>query len=369
MHTPVTRRVDIQGLRALAVFLVIAGHLFPGSIPGGFIGVDIFFVISGFVITQQMISLQEKFPHTFLRSFYARRIRRILPSALLVLISSYLATKYFLGVVVANDFTKDGFWATIFLANFHFQAQSLDYFAAGIAPSPIQHYWSLSIEEQFYLIWPAIFLLTGYLNILRINRRVFLGLIAFLSLLSSLYLSEISSSPIFFDSISRVWEIALGALCALIGWRKSSNIVLELTCIGTLLAAALLINQSMQWPRLTTLPVVALTCILLARKVPSETYSFLSNPLAQYIGDLSFLLYLWHWPILIIVKSQNQIFGITQAVLVFIVTLVLSIAVHHLFENPLRRANFLIGWPRLTIIGGLFSLAIVAAGFHTLHQG
>ena len=356
-------------MRALAVLLVIAGHLFPSAIPGGFIGVDIFFVISGFVITQQMVELQAKYPHTFLRAFYSRRIRRILPSALLVLITSYCAARYFLGVVAANDFTLDGFWATLFLSNFHFQSQSLDYFAAGISPSLIQHFWSLSIEEQFYLIWPALFLITGYLNALRVNRKFLLITLAGASLFSALYMSEINSSPIFFNSLSRVWELALGALCALITWRKSSHFLLEVTSIVALLACALLIHQSMQWPRATTLPVVALTCLLLARAVPTGARTLLSNPVARYIGDLSYLLYLWHWPILMIIKSQSTTLGTSEVLIVLLTTTALSIATHHLYENPLRHSQLLISWPRATILIGFSSVAIVATVFYALHQG
>ena len=145
-------RPEIQGLRAIAVLLVIFGHAFPQVFSRGFVGVDIFFVISGYVITQMLIrNINQPFGE-YLADFYSKRARRILPSALLVIILTISVTYRFLGSITGGDTAKDGIWAVLFLANFHFSSQAVDYFASAIPLPILQHYWSLSIEEQFYIV-------------------------------------------------------------------------------------------------------------------------------------------------------------------------------------------------------------------------
>ena len=157
MTTQLPHKREIQGLRAVAVLAVIINHTFPGLLPGGFIGVDIFFLISGFLITKQLLSLaKSERSLSALGIFYARRVKRILPSALLVIwVTIFLAFKY-LGPVIGNETLRDGRWATIFFANFHFNSIKVDYFAQGVSAPLLQHYWSLAVEEQFYLFWPQI---------------------------------------------------------------------------------------------------------------------------------------------------------------------------------------------------------------------
>ena len=363
------RRGAIQGLRALAVLLVVAGHLAPQLIPGGFIGVDIFFVISGFVITQQMIDLREKYPKRFLLNFYARRIRRILPSALLVLTIGYVATKNYLGIVVANDYTSDATWVSIFLSNFHFQSQSLNYFASGIQISPLQHFWSLSIEEQFYLVWPALFLALLILKIPPRTRIVAISVITFTSLLTSLYLTEVRVDPIFFNTFPRIWELATGALLALVSWRVALPHSMEILTVILLITSSLFISQSMQWPRITTLPIIGLSALLLARRTDAHSSSLLNNPISRYIGDLSYLIYLWHWPILVIVKSLSSHLGAQEVFTTLLLTAVLSVITHHIFENPLRNSEMLIARPAVTVIAALALVAAVATTFSIAHQG
>ncbi|HRK47419.1 MAG TPA: acyltransferase, partial [Nocardioides sp.] len=152
-------RQDIQGLRALAVVLVILDHADIGPFHGGFIGVDVFFVISGFLITGLLVSEAERTGRASLLGFYARRARRILPAATLVIVVTVVASILFLSAVEATGVIQDALWATFFLANFKFASDGTDYFQNDTPPSPLQHYWSLSVEEQFYLVWPLLVLL------------------------------------------------------------------------------------------------------------------------------------------------------------------------------------------------------------------
>ena len=152
-------RQDIQGLRALAVLLVILDHAKIGPFHGGFVGVDVFFVISGFLITGLLVSEAERTGRASLLGFYARRARRILPAATLVLIVTVAASIAFLSAVEAKGAIEDAVWVTFFAANFKFARDGTDYFQNDTPPSPFQHYWSLAVEEQFYVVWPLLVLL------------------------------------------------------------------------------------------------------------------------------------------------------------------------------------------------------------------
>src|SRR5687768_18099485 len=147
-----TFRADVQGLRAIAVLTVIAGHAGVPFLPGGFVGVDVFFVISAFLISQLLFREVERSGSVSIRDFYARRARRILPAATLVTIATLVASLLWLSVVDALEVVTDAVWVTFFAANIRFAAVGTDYFAQEEGPSPLQHYWSLSVEEQFYLV-------------------------------------------------------------------------------------------------------------------------------------------------------------------------------------------------------------------------
>jgi peptidoglycan/LPS O-acetylase OafA/YrhL len=347
--------------------LVIAGHLFPLSIKGGFIGVDIFFVISGFVITLQMTKLYSTSPSTFLRDFYSKRIKRILPSALLVTMLSLLATSYFLGPVAVNEAKQDGGWTTIFLGNFHFHNMSLDYFDTGTQASPFQHFWSLSIEEQFYLIWPALFLILMIkAKSIRTRQSVLLAIIGF-SLSMALYLSEMKSDPIFFISSSRVWELAVGALLGLstVSIRLPKSLIN--LCLSILLVASITISPTMQWPGFLSIPVIVATAVILINNPSLGRVKALDNKMMRYIGDLSYLLYLWHWPIFIIIKGVSSSFGNVEKLYIALLTFALSVITHHFFENPIRFSTKTT--PGTTISLGISAVAVLSGALFITYQG
>jgi peptidoglycan/LPS O-acetylase OafA/YrhL len=361
------RRADIQGLRALAVSLVVAGHIAPETISGGFIGVDVFFVISGYVITLQMLRSPAANKRKFLLNFYARRILRIIPSALLVIIATIFATDYYLGPVVGNDARLDAGWASVFLSNFHFHNLSLDYFAAGIERSPLQHFWSLSIEEQFYLLWPILFLFLALKSGSQSARRIFLSLLILTSLSFALVQAEISKAPIFFLTHVRLWELAVGALIALLPVIKIGFKNLQVVVVLYLLVAAVFINESMQWPRSAAVPVIFATALYLYCADSGR-----ANPLGlkpfSYLGDLSYLVYLWHWPILIIVTAISADYGAIEAAKVLSLTLALSVLTHHLFENPIRFASGLRTRPAVTVLLGVLTISITSLVLFSSHQ-
>ena len=367
MKTSAQYRPDIQGLRAIAVTAVILGHIFPSIFTGGFIGVDIFFVISGFVITHQMTKLHQKSSKGFLVEFYSRRIKRILPTALLVTISSILAAGYFLGPVAANQSKLDAAWVTIFLGNFHFNHVAVDYFSTGIQTSALQHYWSLSIEEQFYLLWPALFLLL--FTFIRKQSLIIYSIASLcaLSLMTAMYQSEISLQPIFFMSFTRIWELTAGALLALGAYSFRIPRILIVISLGIYISGFFTIVPTMQWPNLTSIPIILSTLLLLVNNTRVAPIKFLSNKTLVYIGDLSYVLYLWHWPILTIYKGYSPTYGNIEKFITLLITLIASIATHHFIENPVRFSKKFT--PKMNILLGIASIFTISSILFISYQG
>ena len=208
---PVTDRVfrpDVQGLRALAVMLVVLYHIGVPGLRGGFVGVDVFFVISGYVITALLLRELHKNDSTSLRGFYARRARRILPAATLVIVGTTVASFYFLGFIAGNQEASDASAASLFVSNFHFIQLGTDYASAHAPPSPLQNFWSLAVEEQFYLIYPAVFILTAKC-IRRVGFETKLGIVLSTITVSSFGWSAIEtiSNPAaaYFSPLTESW--------------------------------------------------------------------------------------------------------------------------------------------------------------------
>jgi peptidoglycan/LPS O-acetylase OafA/YrhL len=280
---------------------------------------------------------------------------------------SLLATSYFLGPVAVNEAKQDGGWTTIFLGNFHFHNMSLDYFDTGTQASPFQHFWSLSIEEQFYLIWPALFLILMIkAKSIRTRQSVLLAIIGF-SLSMALYLSEMKNDPIFFISSSRVWELAVGALLGLstVSIRLPKSLIN--LCLSILLVASITISPTMQWPGFLSIPVIVATAVILINNPSLGRVKALDNKMMRYIGDLSYLLYLWHWPIFIIIKGVSSSFGNVEKLYIALLTFALSVITHHFFENPIRFSTKTT--PGTTISLGISAVAVLSGALFITYQG
>jgi peptidoglycan/LPS O-acetylase OafA/YrhL len=368
MSTKLSHRREIQGLRALAVLAVITNHLFPHLLPGGFIGVDIFFLLSGYLITGQLIELSAdgRTAHNLLL-FYARRIRRILPAALLVIwVTIYLSYRY-LGPVVGNQTLLDGRWSTIFAANSHFNSQKVDYFAQGASSPLLQHYWSLAVEEQFYIFWPIMILLISLIS-LRRSRAISISVISLIALLSFIAAFTTEQALTYFATTTRVWELALGAVIAFWG-AKNSNGAFQWHAFAALIASLFLVNSDNQIPGLALVPALLATGVLL--NVSNKSLQVvLGNRVIHYIGDLSFVLYLWHWPV-IELHRQLAMTPLTNSNLIslFLITFVLSIATHHLIENPIRFNRYLVQHPVITVASGVAALTLSFVATFLLMKG
>ncbi|MDY6054786.1 acyltransferase family protein [Micrococcus sp.] len=339
-------RGDIQGLRAVAVLLVLIFHAGVPFLPGGFVGVDVFFVISGFLITGLLIRERARTGRIDLVAFYARRARRILPASLVVIVVTVLAAWFFLPDSQGAPVGWMGLWASLSVANWALARSTTDYFAAEEPASPLQHYWSLAVEEQYYLVWPLLVVVTA-VGYVRLRRRLrptttpapapvtqgaasategiaavrglaaSVGVVAAVagavSLLHSITFSAADPGAAYFVTTTRVWELALGALLACVvillpGLSSGLTTVLGWAGLAAIVVSAVVFNGSMSYPGAAALlPVAGAAAVILAGAFRVEgrgVSRVLATGPMQWIGDLSYALYLVHWPLLVIVDWQ-----------------------------------------------------------------
>ena len=210
-------RADIEGMRGLAVAIVVLFHAGLAGVAGGFVGVDVFFVISGFLITGLLLRERERSGRIALLSFYARRARRLLPAAIVVLVVTLVAAMNLIAPLDRPGVGLDGATAAISIGNIRFALASGDYFATVAAPSPFLHFWSLAVEEQFYLVWPALILLVARGRHARAIVAVALVGIVIASFGANLILTDLAANWAFYSLPTRAWELGLGGLVAVIG--------------------------------------------------------------------------------------------------------------------------------------------------------
>lgn len=314
---PHSKRRDIQGLRAVAVLAVVSNHL-TGFPWGGFVGVDIFFVISGFVITLGLVREHENTGSISFRDFYFRRIARIVPAGTLAILCTGIAGYFAFFAERAHSILLDGVWALLFSANWRFALNGTDYWAEGAPVSPLQHYWSLGVEEQFYLVWPLLALLVMSLaaragmtqNARRGALVVVLALLIIISFVWAVGETSTSASWAYFSTASRGWELGVGALLA-VAAPAFSNInqkvrtTLGWTGVVGICASFAVVEKTLAFPApWAALPVTAVALVIIAGvggSVPG--FGFLTNPVSTYVGNASYSLYLWHFPVIIILGS------------------------------------------------------------------
>ena len=348
------KRNDIQGLRALAVALVMADHL-TGYPSGGFLGVDMFFVLSGFLITGLLVRERERTGSISFRHFYSRRARRILPLAALVLLVTIAASWALFRTERALSATIDSIWSLLFAANWRFAAAGTDYMAAGSATSPVQHFWSLAVEEQFYLAWPWLVLLafwiaTRFSRAPRLVLAAVFGLAIVISLLWAFHETEASRTTAYFSTFSRAWELGAGALLAvgvpvLLKLPSALRPVLAWLGIALLVVSVVVVDRESAFPAPWAIPAVLGTALVIAAGTGGAQRWLwpLTNPVSRYLGDISYSLYLWHFPIVIIGGTIFAAAGLTAEWIIgaVLLTLALSALSYRFVEDPIRRSNWL----------------------------
>ena len=340
-----TFRNDIAGLRGLAIIFVVLNHLTSRNFQNGYAGVDIFFVLSGYLIIGGMIKayensiIRDKNKAFFsVEAFYLRRFLRLAPAALVVTLTTLVLTVVFFNSVRATKIIEDAIWSSVLLANYHFLQNGVDYFSRGSIPSPFQHFWSLSIEEQFYVFFPLIFVfvigLHGFkvfkLSIGwrgRINLLLVFGFL--FSFIYALTLFNQSQTSYYFSTPARAWQLLLGGLLYVFQNRIIFHQNRKSKAISLLLLVALFAwiimgggGKEVSFSVIVTSSMFAALCILLFSDESYPGRFFLNNKFFIFMGSISYSLYLWHWPIRIFTLHL-----IDNAIIVDLVFVVLSVAV------------------------------------------
>ena len=369
-------RSDIQGLRALAVGIVLLYHLWPTTFDGGFVGVDIFFVISGFLITSHLIKSP---PQCWgdVAKFWARRVRRLLPASLLVLFLVGIATFLVAPQSIWADTGRQILSAGLYVVNWDFAVSSVDYLAADNAPSPVQHFWSLSVEEQFYFVWPMIIGLAFLVGAKpgRSKKTVgFTVLAIFLaSFVFSVWYTASEPAMAYFITPTRMWELASGGLVAvfvlyirperlpfssLLGWIGLAGIV----------AATFLIRADMPFPGyLALVPVLSTALVILAdSRGRASVLPLLSLRPIRFLGDISYSVYLWHWPLIVLVPylsaklGRSESLGVLDNIAIILVSIIAAWASTTWVENRFRKSSFFSS-SKKTFAFAALAMALVAA--------
>jgi peptidoglycan/LPS O-acetylase OafA/YrhL len=389
-------RGDIEGMRAVAVLLVVAFHAGLPFVPGGYVGVDVFFVLSGFLITGLLVDELQRSGTISFTGFYARRVRRLLPMAAVVLAATAAAAHLLVPPVDRAGVSQEVASAAVWVANWHFAGASTQYMA-DVGQSPVLHFWSLSVEEQFYLVWPLLLLcLAGGPWLVRRSwpkavRRVGVGLLAVggLSLLLSARLTATDASLAYFGLHTRAWELALGAGIALarpLLPRLPRHLAVAAGWLGLLMVvgSAVVLDRSTPFPGTAALWPVVGTGLLVATGVAtagSGPARLLDRPVARFIGRISYSWYLWHWPCITFANlrwgsaPQDSLgqaapaphAGTGVLVAAVALSLVLAVVSHYLVEQPARHARwFVVSRPRSLQLGAVAVAACLAAAW-TLH--
>ena len=346
---------EIQVLRAVAVTLVVIFHFWPGSLTGGYVGVDAFFVISGYLITSHLFREADRTGTVKLSAFYARRARRLLPASILVLLfvvaGTFLLLPTDLWASTAHEVTASGFY----VQNLWLATQAVTYSASNSVASPVTHYWSLSAEEQFYLVWPGLIIISCLVarRWLRghTTRTVGFTLLAVTagSFACSVWATQVYPAAAYFITATRAWEFGAGALVVLLmrKWAPPLGFARLLRWLGIvgLLAAACFFSGATAFPGYAAaLPVIATAAIIVAgdigRADPSDVVFRLRS--VQWLGDVSYSMYLWHWPLLIFAP---YVLGHTLRTPELLVLLVLCLVLSGLSKRFVEDATRF--WPRL----------------------
>jgi len=358
-------RPDVQGLRAIAVLAVVFYHADLFGLTGGFVGVDVFFVLSGYLITALLVDEHRRNGRIALATFWARRVRRLLPASWLVIAASVVAAYLFLWPLERASFWRDGVAASSYSINLWLGVNGTNYLDGG-EPSLFQHYWSLAVEEQFYLIWPVV---VYFLVVRRRLGRIVLPGIFAVSFVLCIYLTTVLQPVAFFMPFTRAWEFIAGA--ALVWATRGRDLRLPpgvvngiaIASMLLLIATMFLLGAGINFPgAVAFLPVLA-TCGLLASKGAVLT-PFLSMAPVQYLGNISYSLYLWHWPVFFIFKIRFGIdLSMWQSVALFSLSVVLAHLTFRFVETPLRAPSApVIGHrPYKVAIAGTLVTALVAS--------
>jgi peptidoglycan/LPS O-acetylase OafA/YrhL len=350
-----TFRADIQGLRALAIVLVIALHMNLAGFSAGYIGVDIFLVVSGYVITLSIQKKPAKRVFHNLAEFWRSRFIRIFPAAALVICVTVLASYFLSGKAFNDDLLDDARWATFYVTNFQLINTGANYFIEGLDQSLLTHYWALAVEQQFYLVYPVlVFAITWFSS--EKHRAIALRTLLILVVVASSYwsITQTLIDPVasYFSPFTRFWELAFGGLLATFATTKRFKFAGYLG-IAILIASMFLLDSQSSYPGyLAWLPVVGTALLLWS---PLKPLGIL--PL-RYLGDISYSLYLWHFIWLVLpTQIENPITDPAMSWVFLFGAVVCAVLTYHFFERPIHKSVSLKTDNYSALAVGLVSLA------------
>ncbi|MEI7691911.1 MAG: acyltransferase family protein [Actinomycetes bacterium] len=347
-------RPEIQALRAIAVVTVVIFHYWPHLISGGYIGVDVFFAISGFLITGHLVREVDSSGRVSLPGFWARRARRILPAALLVLLFCAVATYLIVPLNLWDQFFREIQASTLYVENWNLAREAVDYLGAENRPSPVQHYWSLSVEEQFYIVWPVLILIAmlfvrnGSAAVRRRAITTMLALLTAASLTYSIWHTANDPAAAFFVTPTRVWEFGAGGLLAIFAAsaaRPAIRAAVSWIGVAMILVAAFAYSPDTPFPGAAAILPIAGTLAVIWAGSPELRWSpwhWMKLRGTQWLGNVSYSVYLWHWPLLILTPFL-VLSGLTTPIKIGLLALTLLLAAlsKRFVEDPLRSGPFL----------------------------
>jgi peptidoglycan/LPS O-acetylase OafA/YrhL len=367
-------RPDIEGLRAVAMSCALLAHGGVAVAAGGYIGVDMFYVISGFLITGLLMREVEKRGTINLVNFYARRARRLLPAATLVVGVVVVLSLILLPPARQLTVSGDAIASSLYFANWRFTAQAADYFAPISETSPLQHYWSLGVEEQFYFMWPiillaAVFLLGRFIPIKRGAALMVAFVLTAASFAYSITYTQEAPSQAYFSTFTRAWELGIGAILALVAipvvsrWKAATIAGVGL---GMIALATILYSGATPYPGVAALlPVFGTAAIIFAGTSGQMAgpLRVLATPPVRYFGRISYSTYLWHWPALIFATEIWGPLALWQAAIAIAVAIGLASLTYHTVERPFTRSKRLAVLPRrsLALGAGCAVAGVIAA--------
>jgi peptidoglycan/LPS O-acetylase OafA/YrhL len=362
-------RPDIEGLRAVAVGLVLAYHAGVPGATGGFVGVDVFFVVSGFLITGLLLRERAKTGTVSLSAFYARRARRLLPVAALAIVLTVIASALVLPPLRAADAAADGVAAGLYVSNIRFALKATDYLQAELAPSPLLHLWSLGVEEQFYLFWPALLLVATRARADVVRRAGWvIAAVIVASFGLSVWLTSAAEPWAFFSLPTRAWELGLGAVLAVGAGRLPrlpGMLAVSAGWIGLAMiaASAVVIDTSTPFPGIAALlPTVGTALALLPgmRNQSSAPVRLLGWSPMRFLGRISYSVYLWHWPLIVLPLAVANRLPLAVRVGLAVLAIVVGYASERWVEAPIRYGRFVSIRPRRSLaLAAMTSAALV----------
>ena len=356
-------RPEILLLRGVAVLAVLTYHLWPGRLVGGFAGIDVFFVISGYLVTTILVRMRERDGRIDFWRYLARRARRILPSAITVLLACLIGMFALVSITDWGRVAGETFASALLVENWALIAGNLVYAAPDVA-TPVQHYWTLAVEAQFYVVWALLLMLV-------LGRRrvavVAVASVFAVSLVVSIIWCAADPASGYFSTATRMWELAAGGLLALLLRRiPPLRIGVPLASAGWVLIAGtfLFLNIDLQWPGLVALLPVAGTVLVIAAGVPTgarRLQRLADNPVTRTLADSSYAIYLWHWPLVVLAApALGHALTTADKIGIAVASLVLGWATTVLVERPIRYGPLARARPLATMAVAVLAIAMIA---------